>query len=149
MNKDIVFLKIASHISEFSKCVSHKVGCLIVKDDRILSTGYNGTPKGFVNCCDKFPNYNIEQRPQHNAWSTSHEIHAEMNSIIWAARNGIIIDGSTIYSTLQPCIECSKNIAQAGIKCIVFRHNYDKIGDNLNIILNMMNTLSIEYLHIP
>jgi dCMP deaminase len=148
--QDVIFLNIAEEISNFSNCVSHKVGCVLVKEGRILSTGYNGTPKGYVNCKDVFPNYNKESdRAQHHTWSNKRELHVEMNMLLWAARNGITIENSTLYSTLQPCFECSKNISNSGIKRIVFRYAYDKIGEDLFIIQDIVKHCGIEYLHLP
>ena len=89
-NKDIVFIKIAKTIAELSKCVSHQVGCIIVKDDRIISMGYNGTPAKYTNCNEKFSTYT--SREEHHKWSKTHEIHAELNAILYAAKNGISIE---------------------------------------------------------
>ena len=125
MLNDQNFINIAWELSTASKCVSKQVGAVIVKNGRILSTGYNGTPAGFTNCCD---HWNGEYTKDHHEWSKTYEIHAEMNAIIWAAREGISIDGATIYVTLEPCSECSKNLIASGIKKIV----YDKAYEHTN-----------------
>ena len=122
MISDKSFLNIAKELSSASKCVSKQVGAVIVKDGRILSTGYNGTPAGYKNCCDY---WNNEYTPEHHEWSKTYEIHAEMNAIIWAARKGISIEGATIYVTLEPCSECSKNLIASGIKRIVYSKAYE------------------------
>lgn len=122
MISDKSFLNIAKELSTASKCVSKQVGAVIVKDGRILSTGYNGTPAGYKNCCDYWHN---EYTPEHHEWSKTYEIHAEMNAIIWAARKGISIEGATIYVTLEPCSECSKNLIASGIKRIVYSKAYE------------------------
>ena len=96
MLNDTNFINIAKELATASKCVSKQVGAVIVKDGRILSTGYNGTPAGFINCCD---HWNNEYTAEHHEWSKTYEIHAEMNAIIWAAREGISIEGATIYVT--------------------------------------------------
>jgi dCMP deaminase len=116
------FINIAKEISGASKCVSKQVGAVIVKDGRILSTGYNGTPAGYKNCCDHWEG---QYTSEHHNWSKTYEIHAEMNAIIWAARKGISIEGATIYVTLEPCADCSKNIIQSGIKRIVYEKSYE------------------------
>ncbi|MBT5490882.1 dCMP deaminase family protein [bacterium] len=116
------FINIAHEIAKSSKCVSKQVGAIIVKEGRILSTGYNGTPKNFINCCD---HWNGEHTKEHHDWSKKYEIHAEMNAIIWAARNGISIEGATIYVTLEPCSECAKNIIASGINKIIFDKYYE------------------------
>jgi len=128
MLTDKNFINIASEIAKASKCVSKQVGAVIVRDGRILSTGYNGTPAGFTNCCDHWDgNYTSE----HHEWSKTYEIHAEMNAIIWAAREGISIKDATIYVTLEPCSDCSKNIIASGIKRIVYAKSYEHTNSNV------------------
>ncbi|MBU0631914.1 dCMP deaminase [bacterium] len=122
MLSDINFINIATEIASASKCVSKQVGAVIVKDGRILSTGYNGTPAGYINCKD---HWNGEYTKEHHEWSKTYEIHAEMNALIWAARKGISVEGATIYVTLEPCSECSKNIIASGIKRIVYERSYE------------------------
>jgi len=122
MLNDRNFINIAKELASASKCVSKQVGAVIVKDGRILSTGYNGTPAGFENCCDYWDN---KYTSEHHEWSKTYEIHAEMNAIIWAAREGISIEGATIYVTLEPCSECSKNVIASGIKRIVYETPYE------------------------
>lgn len=122
MLSDTNFIKIATELATASKCVSKQVGAVIVKDGRILSTGYNGTPAGFTNCNDHWKG---EYTSDHHEWSKTYEIHAEMNAIIWAARKGISIEGATIYVTLEPCSECSKNLIASGIKRIVYAKEYE------------------------
>lgn len=133
MNKqkklDNIFMNVAVEFSDLSHCVSHQVGAVAVKDSRIIATGINGTPKGMKNCDDVFISWPIEDthsREEHYVWSSAHEIHAEMNIIIFCAKNGIELDGTTIYSTVQPCQYCMKNLLQTGIKRIVYKYPYDK-----------------------
>ena len=121
MLSDQNFINIAKEIATASKCVSKQVGAVIVKDGRVLSTGYNGTPAGFINCCD---HWDGKYTKEHHDWSKTYEIHAEMNAIIWAARKGISIEGATLYCTTEPCEECTKNIAASGVSSIVFLDNY-------------------------
>ena len=113
MNKlDKVFINIAKETSTLSHCVRSKVGAVLVKDGNIISFGYNGTPSGMDNSCEEdnitFP----------------HVIHAEMNSILKAAKTGNSVDGSTLYLTLSPCLDCSKLILQSGIKKVVYLNVY-------------------------
>lgn len=122
MLNDRNFINIAKEIASASKCVSKQVGAVIVKDGRILSTGYNGTPAGYKNCCD---HWDGEYTKDHHEWSKTYEIHAEMNALIWAARKGISVEDATIYVTLEPCAECSKNLIASGIKRIVFDKGYE------------------------
>ncbi|MDD2566903.1 MAG: dCMP deaminase family protein [Thiovulaceae bacterium] len=128
MLSDENFINIAFEIAKASKCVSKQVGAVIVKDGRVLSTGYNGTPAGYINCSEHWEG---QYTKEHHEWSKTYEIHAEMNAIIWAARKGISIEDATIYVTLEPCSECSKNIIASGIKRIVYakpyEHNHSEI----------------------
>ena len=127
------FINIAHELASASKCVSKRVGAVIVKNGRILSTGYNGTPAGYTNCCD---HWNDEYTSEHHEWSKTYEIHAEMNAIIWAAREGISIKNATIYVTLEPCSDCSKNIIASGIKRIVYDKSYEHI--NSDVVTNFI-----------
>ena len=122
MLSDENFINIAFELARASKCVSKQVGAVIVKDGRILSTGYNGTPAGYINCRDYWDG---KYTKEHHEWSKTYEIHAEMNAIIWAAREGISIKDATIYVTLEPCSECSKNLIASGIKRIVYAKEYE------------------------
>lgn len=125
------FLKTAYLLGQESKCVSKKVGAVIVLNNRIVSTGYNGTVPGFKNCCDQFPEYDsVYDREEHHKFSSMYEVHAEMNAIAFAARNDIGIEGAEIYTILQPCDDCLKNIIAAGIKKIYYAIPYDKSSRN-------------------
>lgn len=119
------FLKTALLLGQESKCVSRKVGALIVHENRIISTGYNGTPTKFPNCNEIFDPHNFD-REEHHKWSKLYEIHAEMNAILFAAKEGNAIEDSVIYTILQPCDECLKNIVGSGIKKIYYVYPYDK-----------------------
>ena len=120
MLNDINFINIAEEIATGSKCVSTHVWAIIVKDNRILSTWYNGTPAWYINCNQKWE----WPHPDHHEWSKKHEIHAEMNALLWAARNWVKIENSTIYCTYQPCYDCTKNIIASGIKKIVYKNKF-------------------------
>jgi len=128
MISDKSFINIAHEIASASKCVSKQVGAVIVKDGRILSTGYNGTPAGYTNCCDHWKG---EYTKEHHDWSKTYEIHAEMNALIWAAREGISIKNATIYVTLEPCSDCSKNLIASGIKRIVYDKGYEHTNSDV------------------
>ncbi|WP_418184659.1 deoxycytidylate deaminase [Aliarcobacter vitoriensis] len=139
MLNDRSFINIAKEIALASKCVSKQVGAVIVKDGRILSTGYNGTPTGYINCSEHWKG---EYTKDHHEWSKTYEIHAEMNAIIWAARKGIAIEGGTIYVTLEPCSECSKNLIASGIKRIVYEKSYEHT--NSKIISKFLKDNGVE-----
>ena len=144
MISDKNFLNIAKELSFASKCVSKQVGAVIVKDGRILSTGYNGTPAGYINCSEHWKD---EYTKDHHDWSKTYEIHAEMNAIILAARKGISIEGATIYVTLEPCSECSKNLIASGIKRIVYEKAYEHT--NSEIISKFLEDNGVKIEQIP
>lgn len=123
MLNDKFFLDVASRLAEESHCISLHVGAVIVRDKRIISMGYNGTPEGLPNCDDQFAK-SIFKREEHHEWSLINEIHAEMNALMYAAKNGIPVQDCTIYVTHKPCYECMKNISQSGIKRVVYLHDY-------------------------
>ena len=143
MLSDENFINIALELATASKCVSKQVGAVIVKDGRVLSTGYNGTPAGFTNCCDYWDG---EYTSEHHEWSKTYEIHAEMNAIIWAARKGISIEGASIFVTLEPCSECSKNLIASGIKRIVYAKEYEHTHSSTISKFLKDNGVSIEKL---
>ncbi|EJW93345.1 cytidine/deoxycytidylate deaminase family protein, partial [gut metagenome] len=111
---DIVYMKMAKAFAELSYAERAKVGCVIVSPDgQIISQGYNGMPSGMNNCCEHFDEHG-------NLVSNKEVLHAESNAITKCAKYGGRTDGSTIYITLSPCIECAKLIIQSGIKRVVY-----------------------------
>lgn len=157
------YLQIAYLISQESKCCSWKVGAVIEKNGRIISTGYNGSPAGGVNCCDHAVENDWtrviyqpstmshksvllkEHRNAHSEWSKKNEIHAELNAILFAARTGSSIDGATMYVTLSPCADCAKAIAQSGIKTLVYAELYDRNPPGWDDILRNSGIEVIQY----
>ena len=130
------FKEVLIALSKQSKCVSRQVGAIIVRDGRIISTGYNGTISGYKNCCDVFDKDNFDSI-KHHQWSQKFEIHAEQNAIIQAAKNGISVNGCTCYTNLQPCNLCLLLLIQSGIKEIVYLEEYNRSdygGDLLELI---------------
>ncbi len=110
---DLRYLRMAAIWSENSYCQRRQVGALIVKDKMIISDGFNGTPSGFENVCEDDDNV-----------TKPYVLHAEANAITKIARSGNNSDGSTLYVTDAPCIECAKLIIQAGIKRVVYGRQY-------------------------
>ena len=125
---DHVFINVGRVMSVLSHCVSRQVACVIAKEGRIIATGINGTSQGDVNCDEIFPKVGFDP-VEHRKWADINEIHGEMNAINWAAKYGLELDGATLYCTLQPCNECSKNIPAVGIKRIVFDTFYDRVDN--------------------
>jgi len=109
---DEVFINIAKEVGSLSHCTRSKVGAVLVKDGNVISFGYNGTPAGMDNTCEE------------NNVTKEEVIHAEMNSILKAAKSGNSVEGSTLYLTLSPCKECSKLILQSGVKKVVYLNTY-------------------------
>jgi len=124
-----LYIKMAFILADESKCVSHHVGALIVRDGRIISSGVNGTPGNMPNCCDVFDKDNFD-RKAHSAWSDDNEIHAEMNAIMFSARYPVEVEGCDMYTTLSPCNECLKNISMTGIKNVYYLYLYDRVKIN-------------------
>ena len=124
IKQDKIFLNIAKEISKMSNCVKYQVGCLIAKNSRIISTGFNGTPSKFINCDQYFDKKNYDG-DEHREWSKKFEIHAEMNAIMFAAKEGIETEGSVMYITMQPCHNCLKHIKQAGIVTVIYEEEHD------------------------
>ena len=110
---DRAYMRMAGVWAELSHCNRKKVGALIVKDRKIISDGYNGTPTGFENCCE-----DAENRTK---W---YVLHAEANAILKIAASTQSCNGATLYVTMSPCRECSKLIHQAGIKRVVYLQGY-------------------------
>lgn len=110
------FLNIAREVAQRSTCERAKVGAVIVKDKRILTTGYNGSPRGLAHC--------TEVGCLMDNGHCVRTLHAEQNAIIQAALHGVITEGATIYVTHQPCFNCAKTIINAGISEIVYDHEY-------------------------
>ena len=125
------FMKTAFLFSDESKCVSFHVGAVIVKDKRIVSIGYNGTPPGLPNCCDVFDKDDFDPAA-HTAWQKKNEIHAEMNAILQAANYGIEISGATLYANCHPCSLCAKMLINVEVKKIVVVGDYpDKLAEDM------------------
>lgn len=121
---DEYFMKLANEVSTRTTCLRRAVGAIIVKDRRILATGYNGVPTGLRHC-----NVTGCLREQLGVPSGQrHEIcrglHAEQNALLQAARYGINISGASIYITTQPCVVCAKMLTNAGISEIVYQNPY-------------------------
>jgi len=121
---DTYFLEIASVVATRSTCERHNVGSVIVKDKRILATGYNGAPSGMEHCHDIRCIRNLENIPSGTRHEKCRAVHAEQNAIIQAAIHGVSIAGGTLYCTHQPCILCAKMIINAEIERVVFKERY-------------------------
>ena len=157
-SRDEMFMNIAKQVSERSTCYRIQVGCVLVRDDRIISIGYNGASPGSEHCDkwwddfyaklvedlefkNKFPTLedfitSKEFFEEHHIWGETHEIHAEQNVIAYAAKNGISTKDSTLYVTYSPCIHCSKLISQAGIKEVKYLLEYNRDLEGIKFLEN-------------
>ena len=119
---DYRYLRMARIWAEKSYCKRRQVGALVVKDKMIISDGYNGTPSGFENVCE-----------DEEGITKPYVLHAEANAITKLARSGNNSEGSTLYVTASPCIECAKLIIQAGIRRVVYAEKY-RLTDGIDLL---------------
>ena len=119
---DYRYLRMARIWAENSYCKRRQVGALVVKDKMIISDGYNGTPSGFENICE-----------DESGVTKPYVLHAEANAITKLARSGNNSEGSTLYVTASPCIECAKLIIQAGIRRVVYAEKY-RLTDGVDLL---------------
>ncbi len=120
--RDHLYMKMAYTWSENSYCERRKVGALMVKNQMIISDGFNGTPSGFENHCE-----------DDNNVSFPYVLHAEANAITKVARSNNSAEDATLYVTASPCMECAKLIIQAGIKRVVYGEKY-RITDGIDLL---------------
>ncbi len=121
---DEYFMNMAHVVASRSTCLRRKVGAILVKDKHILSTGYNGAPKGLKHCED----VGCLRQQLHVKSGERHELcrglHAEQNAVIQAAVFGVSIKGSTLYCTNTPCVVCVKMLINAGVEKIIYAGEY-------------------------
>lgn len=127
------YLRMSRIWAENSYCQRRKVGAIVVKNSMIISDGFNGTPSGFENICE-----------DENGQTKPYVLHAEANAISKVARSNNSSDGSTLYVTASPCLECAKLIIQAGIKRVVFNELY-----RLAAGIELLERAGVECVHIP
>lgn len=138
LNKwDKAHMQTAENYAELSSAKRAQVGCVLVKDHRIISIGYNGMPSGWTNVCETTDEYGF------NAVTKEEVLHAETNAIAKVAQSNESAKGATLYTTCAPCLHCAKLIYQAGISRVVYRHEYrDKKGltflEQCDILLEQM-----------
>jgi len=120
-------MAIANMVAKRSTCLRRHVGAILVKEKRILSTGYNGAPAGLRHCEEVGCQRADTSIPSGERHELCRGLHAEQNAIIHAAYHGIQIEGATLYCTNKPCVICSKMIINAGIKKIFYGAGYDDI----------------------
>ena len=131
------FMSIASVVATRATCKRKQVGAVIVRDRVLLSTGYNGSVRGLPHCTD----VGCVMEDGHCITT----VHAEANAIIQAAKNGVGIDGATIYTTASPCWPCLKLILNSGIQCVVYGESY-RLDPK---VVSTMEKLALEFFHVP
>jgi dCMP deaminase len=131
---DEYFMNIAKVVAMRANCMKRKIAAVIVKDKRIISTGYNGTPRGIKNCSDG-------GCPRCNAIDASGKdlgeclcSHGEENAIVQAAYHGVSLKGATLYTTFSPCLMCTKMIINSGISEVVYQGNYPFLETSLKLL---------------
>lgn len=119
------FMSITIMVADRSTCLRRKVGAILVKDKRILATGYNGAPSGLRHCEEVGCLRETTSVPSGERHELCRGLHAEQNAIIQAAYHGFSIRGATLYCTNKPCVICSKMLINAGIRKILYQDGYD------------------------
>jgi dCMP deaminase len=129
---DQYFMEIANQVAKRTTCRRRAVGAVLVKDKRILATGYNGVPQGIEHCLDRGCLREQLGIPSGEKHELCRGLHAEQNALIQAAKHGIPVDGATVYCTTQPCIICAKMLINAGIREIIFEQSYpDQLTEDM------------------
>ena len=124
-DQDTYYMGIAFAVREKANCTGNRVGAVIVKDNRVISTGYNGVPEKMTNCLDggclrcSNPNGQFKSGEGYDLCIC---VHAEQNALLSAARFGIAVEGASIYTTMQPCFGCAKELLQARVKEVIYLH---------------------------
>lgn len=148
-----IFLEIVKLVAQRSTCARVKVGAILVKDNRIISMGYNGVPEGKTHCEDYFKaKYENEVQKQNLSWdeylkspvfmqehhefSIHNEIHAETNALLYAARSQVSTENAYMYISYSPCIHCAKQILQAGIRAVYYSKPYDRDMSGVDFLID-------------
>ena len=138
------YMQMAILVSKRSSCLRRQVGSVLVKDNRVISTGYNGSPSGITNCYER--GYCIREKAEQGMnLDMCYAQHSEMNCISVCAKQGISCEGATLYVTLSPCFECAKMIIQAGIKRVCYGEKYRDLS---GIDFLIKNNIEVEYIQI-
>lgn len=129
---DEYFMSLAEQVASRTTCLRRAVGAVVVKDRRILATGYNGVPSGLRHCCETGCLRQQMNIPSGQRHEICRGLHAEQNAIIQAARYGINISDSVVYVNTQPCVVCAKMLINAGVTEIVYSNPYpDELSKQL------------------
>lgn len=139
---DEYFMNITKVIASRSTCLRRKVGALLVKDNHILASGYNGAPSGLKHCLEIGCLREQQNIPSGQRHELCRGLHAEQNVLIQAAVHGVTIEGATVYVTCQPCVLCAKMLINARIKRVVFTGEYPD-----TVAVDMFGEAGVELVH--
>ena len=114
---DDIYMELAVNLARRSHCIKRHVGVVLAKDTRIISIGYNGPPPGTHNCDEEWPDVGC---PRDSKGGCSLAIHAEQNAILYAVKNNFSVEGSTLYTTLSPCLACARIIFTMRISKVIY-----------------------------
>ena len=134
-----MYARIAQEFAGASTCARVQVGAVLLKNGRIIASGWNGTASGKIHCKDWFANIDLtvpEENEKHRIFSNDNELHAEQNIIGICARNGISTDGTVLVSTTSPCSQCAKLLITAGIKEVYYIEEYDRDKNGIKLLLD-------------
>jgi len=118
---DDIYMELAVNLARRSHCIKRHVGVVLAKETRIISIGYNGPPSGTHNCDEEWPEVGC---PRDSKGGCSLAIHAEQNAILYAVKNNISVEGSTLYTTLSPCLACARIIFSMRIRRVIYLNSY-------------------------
>jgi dCMP deaminase len=152
--KDDYYMAIAQTVALRSNCVGRSVGAVVVRGDRIVATGYNGTAGGLTNCldggCTRCANRSLF--PSGTAYDLCICVHAEANAIASAARHGIALEGGTLYTTDQPCFSCAKELIQVGIAQVFYLAPWtpdERVAADYETLQTALNATRRSHPHTP
>jgi dCMP deaminase len=133
MNKlKTYFVNVLREVSKLSTCASKQVGCIVIRENRIVATGYNGVPSGHDHCNTLFAT--TFDRDEHHEWAHENELHAEQNAVAFCAKNGISMRDCTVLVSISPCIHCAKLLINTGVKKVVYIEKYDKCVSGIDML---------------
>lgn len=146
MERDEYYMNIAMAVRKNANCMGRKVGAVLVRDNRIIATGYNGTPEGITNCLDGGC-VRCRDRSTYQA-SVGYDVcicvHAEQNALISAAKFGNAVEGAVMYSTLRPCFDCTKAMLQAKIAAVYYLHDWQHPMEALKDQYNLLQSIGFN-----
>jgi len=138
------FLEMARVVAHRSTCLRRRVGALLVRDKRILATGYNGAPAGLPHCEDVGCLREQKRIPPGERQELCRGLHAEQNAVIQGALHGVSLKGSVLYATTQPCVTCAKMLINAGVRRVVYEGEYPD-----QLALEMLQQAGVELVRVP